>query len=61
MLKSLRKMRSAGKSVEPGLQAAEHLLSLVSSVLSVLAAIQAQDLCLNYVNGVIMPSGALVS
>lgn len=48
-------------SVELGLQAVRHLLSFVSSVLSVLATTQAQDLCLNYVNGVIMPSGALVS
>lgn len=54
-------MESAGESLELGLQAAEHLLPLVSSVLSVLAALQAQDLCLNYVNGAIMPSGALVS
>ena len=54
-------MGPAGESVELGLQAVKHLLPLVSSVLSVLATVQAQDLCVNYVNSAIMPSGVLVS
>lgn len=54
-------MATAGESVELGLQEVKHQLPLVSSVLSVLAMIQPQDLCLNYVNRAIMPSEALVS
>lgn len=54
-------MESAGEGVELGLQTVKRLLPLMSSVLSILATIQVQDVCLNYVNGAIMPSGALVS
>lgn len=54
-------MESSGEGMALGLQAVKRMLSLASSVLSVLTTIQVQDLCLNYVNGAIMPSGALVS